>query len=152
MPVSRGTKFQSNIKRDLLKIPDIIVERLYDVTTGNSGQRTPSDYMVYKYPVLMYVECKSTSSTNLPIRNITQLPDLLDRCQISGVKSYVFVWFVQKKRTFAIDARAIQDARKYTKSLNVKWCENNSIEIPCVYKRVFGVYDFSEIIGAMSII
>ena len=55
MPVSRGKQFEKVVERDIKKIPDIICERLHDITNGYINLNTPADYIVYKKPNFYYL-------------------------------------------------------------------------------------------------
>lgn len=149
MAISRGKPFENRVKRDLLKVPLVLVERLYDVTSGNKGQRTPSDFIVYKNPYMTYLECKSIKGNSIGYDKISQLDDLIERLEfnIPGVRCWIIIWFIDKKKTYIMDAMTVKKLSMTSnrKSLSTQDCEKFGIEVPAKYPRVYGDYDFCGI-------
>ena len=163
MPVSRGKQFEKVVERDIKKIPDIICERLHDITNGYINLNTPADYIVYKKPNFYYVECKTIHGASLPLSNLVQLERINARITgISGAHGYFIVWFVDKAVTFVLDTYFLNryinkdeslleylPNKKFHNSLNFmsllilsKVCDGVYYP-PQEYSRVFGKYDFS---------
>ena len=155
MAVSRGKAFEAVVKRDLLQVPFVLVERLYDVMSGYKNQRSPADFIVYNNPFMTYLECKSIRGNSIPFNDIRQLDDLNDRLDlgIPGVRCWIIVWFIDKKKTYVIDARVAKYLRDNSgkKSISTQDCEKHAVEVPAMYKRVYATYDFSHILTKTQI-
>jgi len=155
MAVSRGKPFEAIVKRDLLQVPFVLVERLYDVMSGYKNQKSPSDFIVYNFPFMTYLECKSIKGNSIPFEDIRQLDDLNERLNlgIKGIRCWIIIWYIDKKKTYIMDAKTVKELSitSNRKSLSVQDCEQFGIEVPAVYKRVYGCYDFTNILDKTQI-
>ena len=59
MGINRGKKFEDSLKKQFEKLPEVSIDRLYDVTTGYLNQNNVCDFIVYKKPYEYYFECKA---------------------------------------------------------------------------------------------
>lgn len=149
MPISRGKAFEKIIENNLNHLITVNCERLHDQMTGYINvSRNPADFIVYRYPYQYYVDCKSIHGASIPIANFKQQDMIKERCKTFGVKGAYIVWFVDKKITFWVDYLVIEDAiNNNRKSLNYTTLMTTpGVKIiPAIYKRIYGVYDFSKI-------
>ena len=59
MAINRGKQFEQLIQSQIEQLPNVSIDRLYDVTTGYANQCNICDYIVYKKPNILYLECKA---------------------------------------------------------------------------------------------
>lgn len=149
MPIRRGKDFEKIIEKSLNEMPNVLCERLHDQVTGYLNvSRNPSDYIVYKYPYMYYLECKSIHGASIPLTNFKQQDLINERVKKSdGVRGVYLVWFVDKQITFWIPSHVIE----YSVGMGVKSLNYTSLMttpgvkiIPAEYKRIYGKYDFSK--------
>ena len=150
--INRGKDFEEIIKKDFMRVPETKVERLPDPTAGYLGYRNPCDFLIYHYPYVYFIECKTTHSHRLPFTNVTfnQRVGMLEASEVKGVVAGIICWFIPEEKTYFIP---IQVYEKYRlageKSLNLhkmdpkkdKW-----IELKGEKKRIFFDYDLSQFI------
>jgi penicillin-binding protein-related factor A (putative recombinase) len=143
--LQRGKDFEEIIKKDFLKVPDTTVERLPDPVQGYLGVRNPCDFIVYHYPNIYYIECKTTHSHRLPFGNITfnQRTLMLEASKVKGVIAGLIVWFIPCEKTYFIPIQLIEKYRlEGVKSLNVNSQDTSEwIGIRGDKKRIFYDYD-----------
>ena len=96
--------------------------RLYDITMGYFGVKNPCDFVIYKYPLQFYLECKSTNENTYNLSKLTQYEDLLEHSRPNlGIRAGILLWFVEHKETYWIDIRHIEGLKKLGyKSINIK--------------------------------
>lgn len=147
--INRGKQFEEFISKHLSKYEDVLCQRLYDNMGGYSNITYPADFIVFRSPKFIYLECKAVHKASIPLRNLTQINSM---CTIIRNKPNVYgkfiIWFVDKKCTFLIDYRYVKSALDGgLKSLNYQSLRDNVgkyiQEIPATYPRVNGVYDLS---------
>ena len=147
--INRGKQFEEIIRKHLSKYEDVLCQRLYDNMGGYSSITYPADFIVFKSPKFIYLECKAVHKASIPLRNLTQINSM---CTIIQNKPNVYgkfiIWFVDKKCTFLIDYQYVKSALDGgLKSLNYQSLRDNVgkyiQEIPATYPRVNGVYDLS---------
>lgn len=59
MGINRGKQFEQIVQSQIEQLPNVSIDRLYDVTTGYANQCNICDYIVYKKPNILYLECKA---------------------------------------------------------------------------------------------
>lgn len=150
MAINRGKQFEHLIKETLNSLPGVLCERLYDNTSGFIGINTPSDFIVYKYPYIYFVECKTIHGASIPIQNLVQIDRIADRCVCEGVKGVFLIWFVDKQQTYAVDYSILQLLRNsgaksinYTSLQDISKTNSKVKLIPAQYKRILGKYDLT---------
>lgn len=159
MGTNYGKQFESVIKDCLKKVPDIDIQRLYDTTNGFVGVKQPSDYIVYKYPHIYYLECKSTHAGTLNKNNITQLDALIEKSKVSGVEAGVIIWYEEHDVTVYIPIETLQVHfyNRSKKSVAVKEILNEDLKQSGYYyilkgkkKRVFYDYDMTDFFNTLE--
>jgi len=148
--INRGKQFEDVIRRDFLKVPDTVVQRLPDPVQGYLGYRNICDFIIYHYPYQYYIECKSTHSARLSFNNITfnQRVGMLEVAEARGVIAGVICWFVPVDKTYFVPITLIEEYRKEgEKSLNLNKMDTSEwIELKGTKKRVFFEYDIADFI------
>lgn len=120
MAKDRGKEFEKLFENATLVIDDVDIQRLYDVI-GKKTIEQPADYVCYKYPNEIYVECKSTHSTSFDYYNQPQYSRLINKSSQKGVKAGMLVWYVNSKEVFWLDIEFLQAfySTNHIKSLTV---------------------------------
>lgn len=149
--IQRGKDFEEIIKKEFLDVPETTVERLPDPTAGYLGYRNPCDFLIYHYPYVYYMECKTTHSHRLPFTNVTfnQRVGMLEASKVRGVVAGIICWFIPEDKTYFIPIQVFERLRlKGVKSLNLHKPDEMKdwIEIYGEKKRVFFNYDISGFI------
>lgn len=114
MAVNRGKQFEDVVKEAFLKVPGVSIDRLHDQTTGYLGSSNICDFVVYRKPYELYIECKAIHGNTLSIHSIpkpdkkgalhgyhgmitdTQWTGLLEKSKIKGVTAGVLCWWIDK--------------------------------------------------------
>lgn len=120
--VNRGKDFEGQIYSGFSKIEGVSIDRLPDPMAGYAGVKNICDFLVYKYPIQYYVECKSCYGNRLSIHsndpkkkygNITnnQWEGLLEKSKIPGVRAGILVWFIDHDKTYWLDIRLLERYR-----------------------------------------
>jgi len=147
MAVNRGKQFETVIKEGFEKIKDVSIDRLHDQTTGYVGSSNICDFIVYKYPTLLYIECKSCHGNTWSLSNLTdnQYRGLLQKSRIMGVVAGVIVWWIDKDVTefFTIEYLRYLKENDYK---SIHYTNENGIVIPGKKKKVFFDYDMEVLL------
>lgn len=98
---NKGKKFEEVVKEAFLAVPDVSIDRLKDAPTHYRNVDNPSDFIVYKKPHEMYVECKSHHGNTLPFSCIrqSQISKMLAKQRIDGVICGFIVWYIDRDFT-----------------------------------------------------
>ena len=153
--VNRGKQFEDSIKNSFEKVHDISIDRLPDQMSGYAGSSNICDFILYYYPMQLYIECKATYGNTLSIHSNnpkraygdisnTQWEGLLEKEKIYGVAAGYIIWYIDNDMTYFVPAhtaKQFKDAGK--KSMNIKDLVNgfNSIRLEGSKKRIFYDYD-----------
>lgn len=124
-----GKKWEGIVRGLLEGNPDVSCERLLDPMMGYMGVRNVADFIAYKYPIQVYLECKTCKGNTLPFSNITQnqWEGLLGKSKVNGVLGLIFVWFTEHDKVVLIDIEYLDYLKKCgKKSFNI----NQVIDIP----------------------
>ena len=150
---NKGKKFEDVVKRSFEKVSGVSIDRLRDAPKKLKGVDNPSDFIVYKKPHEVYVECKSHKGNTLPFSCIReeQIKGMIEKSQIEGVKAGLIIWYIDKDITVWIPINEVNrliDAGY--KSINVKNLEDvKHIIIRGTKKRIYFDYymnDFLEVL------
>jgi len=138
MAVNRGKQFEEVIQKAFEAVPDTVVVRLHDQTTGYAGSKNPCDFLLYHKSIFFAIECKSIHGNTLSISsnpkpdksgklhgfygNISdyQWEKLSEMSEVPGVIAGVICWWVDKGITKFIPIQillAIRDCFPYRKSI-----------------------------------
>lgn len=144
---NKGKQFEQVIHQAFSKVPDVSIDRLRDAPRKLKGVDNPSDFIVYKKPHEVYVECKSHKGNTLPFSCIReeQWKGMLDKSEIDGVKAGVLIWFIDHDITVWIDISDLYLWRHKHKSLNVKDLDKiEHIVVKGNKKRIYFDYDMNK--------
>ena len=152
MGENRGKKFEDAIKKAFSICPGMSVDRIIDPQAGYAGVRNICDFIMYKHPHEIYMECKSHYGNTLNFKgDITQnqWDGLKEKSEIDGVIAGIMVWFIDHNRTVFVPIQELvklQDQGK--KSLNISQLVQNQnfyyLEMPGKLKRVYFEYDAKQ--------
>lgn len=145
--MSRGKKFEQVVREAFEKNPNISIDRLPDPTGGYLGVRNICDFIVYKYPFQVYLECKVQQGNTLNFESRisgNQWNGLLEKSKIPGVVAGVLVWFIDHDVTTFVPIQELETLRDGhgQKSLHInhlKTCFN--IPLGGKKRRIF--FDYS---------
>ena len=155
MNINRGKQFEKVIQIAFERVPGVSIDRLHDQTTGYKGSQNIADFIVYKKPYELYLECKSVHGNTLPFSNITdtQWNGLLEKSKIEGVFAGIICWFIDKDITLFIPIQVLQIC-KYRGWKSIRYDVNGyhtSIkEIKGKKKRIFFDYDMQELLERIT--
>ena len=151
MAENRGKKFEDAIKTAFSKFPNVSVDRLLDPQAGYAGIRNICDFIIYKKPYEIYMECKSLYGNTLNFKGMiteNQWNGLQQKAEIDGVIAGVMIWFIDHGTTaFVPITELVRLEGAGAKSLNIKDIQNDMVSyIPLEgkKKRVFFEYDPSS--------
>lgn len=110
MAVNRGKQFEDAIKNAFNKEPNTIIYRLQDSMGGFSGVANICDFIVYQYPIIHFIECKSCHGNTWNFKNLTdtQYRGLVGVNKAYGVNAGVMLWFVDRDVTFYVPIEEIK--------------------------------------------
>lgn len=155
--VNRGKDFEDKIREAFEKVPECSVDRLHDQMSGYAGSSNVCDFIIYRKPYQLYLECKACYGNTLNFHNITdnQWKGLLEKSTIDGVIAGVVIWFIDHDLTVFIPIQALADHRFYgDKSVNVKTVANeygmNAIPLAGEKKRIFFEYYAKEFLDYLQ--
>lgn len=148
--INRGKQFEQQIREAFEKVPGCSVDRLPDQMSGFAGSSNICDLIVYRYPNMFYLECKSCYGNTLNFSNISdkQWDGLLKKSEIPGCVAGVLVWFIDHDKTIFVSVRDLQFHKdRDFKSINVKHLEDDNwyfLELEGKKKRVLFEYDAAK--------
>lgn len=154
MNKNRGKEFEKQIQ-DSLDKEGVYTLRLYDPMGGYSNVANPCDFIVYKQPTLLLLECKSCYGASLPRSNITdnQWKSLLDADNLKGILAGYIIWFIDKDFTVfisAINLDAYYRLNPEKKSIPFTDALSIGYEIKGTKRRVLFDYEMKEFLNYVS--
>ena len=144
MAVNRGKDFEKLIKESFESIPNVSVDRLHDQMNGYAGSCNICDFIVYKKPLIYYIECKTVHGNTLPFSNITknQWNGLLNKSRIDGAIAGVMCWWVDKDVTKFLPIQLLENLKRHDdKSIPYQADLSSAITLHGDKKQVFFNYD-----------
>ena len=148
---NRGKQFETIVKESFEKCYNTSIIRLHDQTSGFRGSANICDFIVYHYPYMYPIECKSIHGNTLPFSNITdkQYKGMLEVSKTFGVLAGVLCWWVDKDVTAFIPIHEIamckDNGYKSIRFDHIPFFEDGFIKIPGKKKRVFFDYDMNKL-------
>ena len=118
--------------------------RLPDQFNGRKNSSNISDFIVYKYPSVYYLEAKSRHGNVFSLSDFCQYERLLGKSGIRGVHPCVILWFTDHDKVIFFPIEAIKKMKEDgLKSINIKtYDQYDHIDIPSKKKRVFMDSDY----------
>lgn len=167
MSVNRGKDFENVVRQCFEREPGVSIDRLHDQTTGYAGSSNICDFIVYKYPNIFYIECKSVHGNRLSIHSNDpkkkygaisnkQWEGLVEKSDICspGIIAGVMCWWIDHDVTLFIPIETLCICRnvKGQKSVayddfNTKSGDTDAILVPGKKKRVFFDYDMKAFLS-----
>lgn len=155
MAKNEGKKFEEDFKKS---IPEqYFVYRFKDGTANFNGAKNENvrfqahnicDFQVFAEDKLFLFELKSYNGVSIPLSGIrkTQLEEMLKASSYKNIKPYFILNYRALESVYAINVQTLQEFIKTTerKSIPVKWCIENGMEIKGTKKKVRFVYDLEE--------
>ena len=144
MSENRGKQFESVIKTSF-ENSNFCIDRLHDQTNGFKGSQNICDFVVFRQPNIMYLECKSCHGNTLPFSNITQTQwnGLLEKDLYCGVYAGVMIWWIDKDITKFVPIYNLQILAD-SGAKSIRFDTASGIEVPGKKKRVFFEYDMEK--------
>ena len=145
---NRGKQFEQVIRQSFEKVQGVSIDRIPDQVTRYRGSSSNiCDFVVYKYPYLYYLECKTIHGATFPFSNVrdNQWNGLLGKSNIDGVKAGLLVWWVDYDVTRYIPIDVL-DPIKVSGRKSIRYDDTDYLykEIHGEKKRVLFDYDMSD--------
>lgn len=148
--ISLAKNFEHNVKAQLSNVDNVYVLRLYDTMFAARGIRNPSDFIAYKKPNMILLECKTTAGASLPFKNISdgQWEDIYNATQkAKGIRGIILVWFYDKDTTLAIDIRKLVELKNNgDKSIRYDATGDGIIKVRGTKAKLYYTYDFKKML------
>lgn len=141
-----GKRFEQLIAKQIEAYPETSIDRIPDQTMRFKGRRNVSDFIVYRFPRLYYIECKTVHGNTLPFANISQFDALRDKSLIKGVEAGVLCWWVDKDITKWIPIGALV-IRRFRGEKSVRFDSNDGKVIEGRKKKTYFEYDLRTFFG-----
>jgi hypothetical protein len=147
MPAGYGKQWEQKVKEDFQSIENCSVDRIYDSVSGYRSISNISDFIVYMYPSIYYIEVKSHKGNTFPLANLTQYDKLKSKVGIPGVRTGMLLWFIDHDKCVYVPTATVEKMKEDgKKSVNVKMLDTNEYNIkiiPSVKKRTFLTCDYT---------
>jgi uncharacterized protein YktA (UPF0223 family) len=173
MSQNRGKQFEDKIREDFEKVKGVSIDRLHDQMNGYIGSSNCCDFIVYRRPKILYLECKSVHGNRLSISSIPK-PDkygvlrgfhgaitdeqwrgLLEKSQIPGATAGVICWWIEKDVTLFLPIQTLSGMYEMGfKSVKYDCLDEfdghiNIVKIKGEKKRIFFDYDMEEFLDGI---
>lgn len=143
-----GKNFEEVVRKAFEKVPNVSIDRLRDAPKKLKGVDNPSDFIVYKKPHEIYVECKSHRGNTFPLSCIReeQLKGMTEKWLKEGVIAGFMIWFIDHDLTVWVSIDMIKTMIWFDKkSLNIKDLDMiPHLVVPGRKKRVYFEYDMNK--------
>ncbi len=155
--MNRGKQFEQVIREAFEKLQYISIDRLPDPMGGYLGVRNICDFVIYKYPFQLYLECKVQQGNTLNWARITenQWQGLQTKSLIFGIIAGVLVWFIDHDITTFVPIQELTRLKEAgQKSLKVQDLQSGEVEHIALCgrkKRVFFDYDVKRFLAEISL-
>lgn len=144
-------EFESKIKKQLFEIKNVYPIRLYDFI---GARDYPSDFIVYKKPNLICLECKTCQLKSFPFSNIsdTQWTGMLGAIKKAiGVKAYVIIWFYMCDKTLLCSMKTLEQMKaEGYKSIRYDMQREGIYEVKGTKKSKYYTYDFEKLLKQIA--
>lgn len=147
MSANYGKHWEQKVKEDFSRIENCSVDRIYDSVSGYKSISNISDFIVYMYPNIYYIEVKSHKGNTFPLTNLTQYDKLKSKVGIPGVRTGMLLWFIDHDVCLYVPTSTVTQMKADgKKSVNVKMINTNEYNIkliPSTKKRTFLTCDYT---------
>lgn len=152
---NEGKKFEEDFKKS---IPEkYFVYRFKDGTANFNGTKNENvrfqahnicDFEVFAENKLFLFELKSYKGASIPLSGIrkTQLEEMLKASNYKNIEPYFILNYRALESVYAIKVQTLQEfiEKAKRKSIPIKWCIENGIEIIGVKKKVRFRYELEK--------
>lgn len=155
MVKNEGKRFEEDFKKSIPKW--CWCNRYKDGTANFGGTKNENvrfqahnicDFEVLAEDKLFLLELKSYNGVSIPLSGIrkTQLEEMLKANEYKNIRSYFMFNFRPLQKIYAVKVENVQEFVKKAerKSIPVKWCIENGIEIEGIKKKVRFKYNLEE--------
>ena len=139
---SRGKEFEKHLKKALVEVPDSYTLRLTD---SFGFTENPSDFIFFKGGILYLLEAKSHEGNVFPLKMISPNQWKYLNVSVSGVKSYVIIWFVSHDITRLFDFKYLLGAKENDVK-SIRYDDEHGIVVPAIKKRTYFEYDLKGVL------
>lgn len=112
---NEGKRFEQDFLASFKGLPDVSIDRFYDVWGVRKHIANKSDFVAYRFPNQFYFECKSYSGDYIPISALShqQYSGLLSKSKIRGVIAGVMLNYrlSDSCETYFLDIRQVESLR-----------------------------------------
>ena len=148
MANNKGKVFEDVVKKAFLKVPDVSIDRFRDAPKKLKNVDNPSDFVVYKFPHELYVECKSHKGNTLPFSCVReeQIKGMSQKALLKGVTAGLIIWYIDHDLTVWVPIDVVLTLINFGhKSINVKDLDKLPHLVICgKKKRVYFDYDMEK--------
>ena len=145
--MSIAKNFEKKVKDQLDNIDGVYTLRLYDFI---GARDYPSDFIIYKKPHLICLECKTSQLKSFPFSNISdnQWHGMLSAIKKAvGIKSYVLIWFYEQDTTLCCDIQTLLQMKEHgKKSIRFDTEAEGIYKVEGQKKSKYFVYDFEKLL------
>ena len=141
---NKGKQFEDVVKKAFEQVPGVSIDRLRDAPKKLKNVDNPSDFIVYKKPHEVYVECKSHKGNTLPFSCIRQeqINGMLKKSMIPGATAGLIIWYIDHDLTVWVPIDVVVTLMNFGyKSINIKDLDKiPHLVVPGRKKRVYFEY------------
>ena len=134
---SRGKEFEKRLKSALCEIPNSYTLRLID---SFGFTENPSDFIFFKDGTLYLIEAKSHEGNVFPLKMISHNQWKYLNVDVTGVKSFVIIWFVSHDVTMLFVFNYLLWAKNNV-IMSIRYDDEHGIIVPAVKKRSYFEYN-----------
>lgn len=155
MAKNEGKRFEEDFKKSIPKW--CWCNRYKDGTANFGGTKNENvrfqahnicDFEVLAEDKLFLLELKSYNGVSIPLSGIrkTQLEEMLKASEYKNIKPYFMFNFRLLQKIYAVKVENVQEfvTKAERKSIPVKWCIENGIELEGIKKKVRFKYNLEE--------
>lgn len=145
---NKGKAFENVIKKSFEAVPEVSIDRFRDAPKKLKGVDNPSDFVVFRKPHELYVECKSHLGNTLPFSCIRdeQIEGMSKKALIPGVTAGLIIWYIEHDLTVWVPIDVVITLINFGyKSINIKDLDMfPHLVIHGKKKRVYFDYDMKK--------
>jgi penicillin-binding protein-related factor A (putative recombinase) len=151
---NHGKRFEQDFVASFKGLPDVSIDRFYDIMGFHKNVSNPSDYVAYQYPHQFYFECKSYEGGYIPLSALShsQKTKLLAKSKIDGViAGAVFNFRMEEPETYFVDIQALEVMRLNGQGgITPEIAKSIGIYVPHTLKRTRYKYDIPKLLGELN--
>ncbi|MBY0755047.1 Holliday junction resolvase RecU [Clostridium sardiniense] len=152
---NEGKRFEEDFKKSVSE--KYFIYRFKDGTANFKGTKNENvrfqahnicDFQVVTENKVFLLELKSYNGVSIPLSGIrkTQLEEMLKASNYKNIKPYFMFNFRPLQKVYAVKVENVQEfiEKAERKSIPVKWCIENGIEIDGIKKKVRFRYELES--------